>query len=59
LSTNDALLGEIDGQCGVVLPSGWIARVGRAAADQVECNNLLSEVIRYFDTRYSDHEGQR
>jgi len=45
--------GMIDGSWGVSLPSGWIARPRAEfeAADEF-CNDLRSESVEFFDTRY-------
>lgn len=52
-----ASLGIVDGVCGVSLPSGWIARPGAGleSADE-SCNDLRSEPIAFFDTRYAGPE---
>jgi len=55
LKTNRASLERIDGQCGVALSSGWIARAAPATTRGSECDSLLDEPISYFDTPSLDH----
>lgn len=52
--TTGASLEKIDGRCGVLLASGWIARPGTTALEDTGCDSILDEPIAYFDTRFLD-----
>ena len=54
VATPGASLRPIEDSCGVVLPSGWIARpASRIAVERdEECTELLAGGIAYFETRY-------
>jgi hypothetical protein len=47
---------EEDGDCGVTLPSGWIARPQMGRTTQgitvTSCSEILDDAIAYFDTEF-------
>jgi hypothetical protein len=49
-------LGEWNDTCGVLLPSGWIAR-GERAAEESSCQDRLGETILFFDTPFEGSQS--
>lgn len=57
LKIPNAKLGMIDHDCGVALPSGWVARPQAGTEpDHESCSDLVSEPIAFFNTVYVDPE---